>query len=145
MDLEHYTKNRINILKERTTHCVCKYCGGQLHLRRIIFSNTEGARIEIFCEHCNRIEFGVEKEIYQCARNFVEKFNFNCFLDLEDNETTKRMNIAKVCEIITWADQKRGLLDDNGFTTDIHLEDGITGDILFVQGEPLVSENRNLF
>lgn len=60
------------MLKKRTKRCVCKYCGGKLKLRRIIFSEYEDARIEIFCSQCDRIEFGVEPEISRSAEYFVE-------------------------------------------------------------------------
>lgn len=132
MEINYTSESRINILKDRTTHCVCKYCGSRLHVRRIIFSNTEGARIEIFCEQCGRIEFGVEQEIYQCAKNFVEKFCYNAYPDIDDGVTAQRMTIAKVCDIIAWADQKRGLLDEHGFKVPIALEKGIAGDVMLV-------------
>lgn len=54
-------KEHIQMLRNRVKHCVCKYCGGQLKLRQISFSEFEDARTEIFCSDCDRIEFGVEK------------------------------------------------------------------------------------
>ena len=42
------SEKRLDMLKKRTKRCVCKYCGGRLKLRRIIFSDYEDARIEIF-------------------------------------------------------------------------------------------------
>lgn len=107
---------RLALLKERTKRCVCKYCGGALRLRRIIFSDFEDARVEIFCERCDRIEYGCEPEIYRNARYFVEELDFSCYPDLEANERTRRMNIAKVCEIMIWGDQHLGFLVDEGFT-----------------------------
>ena len=98
--LEAFAQKRLALLKKRANRCVCKYCGGSLRLRRIIFSDYEEARVEIFCEHCDRIEYGCEPEIYRNALYFVEEMQFTCYPDLEANERTKRMNVAKVCEIM---------------------------------------------
>ena len=62
------SEKRVDMLKKRTHRCVCKYCGGKLKLRQIIFSEFEDARTEIFCSDCDRIEFGVEQEIYDSAK-----------------------------------------------------------------------------
>lgn len=124
------SEKRLAMLKKRTKRCVCKYCGGQLKLRRIIFSNYEDARIEIFCSHCDRIEFGVEPQIYHSAKYFVENSRFNCFTDLDDNERTKQMTISKVCEIMSWENQMIGILDDSGFNIPIKMEENIVGECI---------------
>ena len=62
----------------RSQRCVCKYCGGQLEVRTIVFNEILDARTELFCTHCDRIEYGVEKELYQSACYFVETFDYNC-------------------------------------------------------------------
>ena len=103
------------MLKQRSARCVCKYCGGHLKVRQIIFSEYEDARVELFCQSCDRIEFGVEPEIYDNARYYVEETGFNCFPDLEDNGKTKQMTMAKVCEIMTWENQNLGILTQEGF------------------------------
>lgn len=77
------SEKRLNSLKRRTKRCVCKYCGGTLKLRQIAFSEYEDARVEIFCSECNRIEFGVEREIYSSAKFFVENSRFNCYPDMD--------------------------------------------------------------
>lgn len=133
MIIDYSSEDRILQLKNRTIHCVCKYCGSKLHVRRIIFSSAEGARVEIFCEKCGRIEFGVEKEIFQCAKTFVERFKFNLYPELDDGAMVKRMTIAKVCDIITWADQKRGFLDEQGFRVPINMDERIDGVLHFVR------------
>ena len=140
MNLDYCAEERIAMLKARTKRCVCKYCGNTLHLKRLTFSNLEGVRIEIFCEYCGKIEFGVEKEIYQCARNFVEEMDFTCYPDLDRNEDTKRMTVAKVCEIIAWADQKRNFLDEHGFKVGVDMSGGMIGDVQFVSRDSLQNE-----
>lgn len=106
---------RIEVLKRRVKRCVCKYCGGNLKLKRIIFSEHEDARVEIFCRNCDRIEYGVEPELYQSAKYFVEELAFNCFPNLDDNEQTRRMNVAKVCEIMAWSHKDLGIITEEGF------------------------------
>lgn len=128
-------EERVKLLKERRMHCVCKYCGGELRLKRMVFHQEDGLRIEIFCQQCNRIEFGVEKETYLCAKSFVEDLDFDCYPDLERNESTKRMTIAKVCEIISWADKKRGFLSAAGFKVPVNTLENLAGEIVFIDSQ----------
>lgn len=115
----YQAEGRVEELKGRAKRCCCKYCGGKLELRRIIFSDDEDARIELFCSQCDRIEYGVEPEIYNNAVQFVDRLKFNIYADLDDNEKTRRMNIAKVCEIMAWGDKNLGILDGNGFNVPV--------------------------
>ena len=72
-------EDRVESLKKRTKRCVCKYCGSKLELRKIIYGDIENARVEIFCSECNRIEYGVEEEVYRVAKYFVEDMDFNAY------------------------------------------------------------------
>lgn len=125
--MDFHSKKRLDVLKRRSKRCVCKYCGGPLVLKRIIFSSFEDARVEIFCKDCARIEYGVEPAIYQSARYFVEHSGFNCFPDLDGNERTKQMTISKVCEIMAWQDQNFGILNENGFTIPLAINENQLG------------------
>lgn len=116
------SESRIETLKARAKRCCCKYCGGKLTLKRIIFSDFEDARVEIYCDSCERIDYGIEPEIYQSAQNFVDQLEFNYFPDLTPNARTRRMNVAKVCEIMAWGYQNTGLLDEHGFTVPLSCE-----------------------
>lgn len=135
-------EKRIDMLKKRTKRCVCKYCGGRLKLRRIIFSDYEDARIEIFCNSCDRIEFGVEREIYASAKFFVENTNFNCYPDLDNNERTQQMTIAKVCEIMAWQDQNLGLMNTEGFIVPITINENFVGECVTLTDEDLLEDEE---
>ena len=132
---------RVPMLKSRAKRCVCKYCGGRLKLRRIIFSSYEEARVEMFCNSCDRIEFWVEPEIYQSAKFFVENSRFNCFPDLDDNERTKQMTIAKVCEIMTWQDQNLGFLNDTGFAVPLKMNENFIGECITLSDQDLTEDD----
>ena len=134
---EYYSGERIKALKKRVQRCKCKYCGGELVVRQLAFNHIEEARIEIFCSRCNRMEYGVEPEVYLAAKYFVEQSGFNCFPELEDNENTQRMIIAKVCEILTWQNRYIGILDDEeGYTIDIKpKENYIDGCVTFSEND----------
>ena len=110
------SSSRVETLKARAKRCVCKYCGGALSLKRIIFSDCKDARIEIYCDSCERIEYGIEPPIYRSAQNFVDSLAFNYFADMDQNDRTRRMDVAKVCEIMAWGYKNTGLLDEQGFT-----------------------------
>lgn len=133
MGLDYCAQERVEMLQKRIRRCVCKYCGSELRLKRLVFHQEEGMRIEVFCQQCDKIEFGVEKEIYLCAKSFVEDLDFNAYPDLEQNDTTRRMTIAKVCEIIAWADKKRGFLNEAGFQVPVHLDEHLAGELFFIR------------
>lgn len=50
---------------------------------------------------------------------FVEQTSFNHYPELDDAEQTKRMNIAKVCEIMSWENKGLGFLSDEGFAVPV--------------------------
>lgn len=137
MEYKHNTEARTNMLKERARRCVCKYCGSLLKLHRIIFSEHEEARIEIFCSHCERIEYGVEPEVYASAKYFVDELKFNHYPDLDESETTRQMNIAKICEISNWVLKNMGLLTEDGFTTDIKMKDALIAECVLLSNQEL--------
>ena len=119
---------RLNDLKWRVKNCKCKYCGSPLRLRRILYGNNPQGRVEIFCTECNRIEYGIEPEIYSVVKYFVEEFNFNIYPHNDESEKTKQMNVAKVSEIIAWAYKNMGLLGSRGFTIPIDITKSILGE-----------------
>lgn len=90
-------------LKEREARCVCKMCGSPLEIRMIIFNQYGGQGVELYCPHCDRIEYGTEPEIFETARAFLEQFEFNYFPDMAEGERNKLLNTAKLCEIIAWS------------------------------------------
>lgn len=106
---------RKEMLLQRSRRCRCRYCGGKLSLKRIVYSEFEDARLELYCEDCQRLEFGVENDIYDVAKYFVESLEFNCYPNFPDNNHTKQMNIAKVCEILSLGCRQLGLLGNQGF------------------------------
>jgi len=128
--IDYNSKKRLTMLKERAKRCQCKYCGGNLVVRQLSFSSLEDARIEIFCKNCDRIEFGVEPEIYLNARFFVEETGFNCYPDLDNSERTKQMTIAKVCEIMTWENQNIGILTPDGFRVPLFMNENYIGECI---------------
>ena len=146
MNIDYCAEQRVKMLQNRVQRCVCKYCGNELRLKRLTFSHEKSMRIEIFCQHCNRIEFGVEKATYYCAKSFVETLGFQYYQDVEEGENLKRMNIAKVCEIISWADKKRGFLNENGYTMPINSSQITVGELIVMtrdQVEQLVTEGES--
>ena len=82
--MESVKASRAAFLRERKQHCVCKYCGSELSIQRLVFSTDDDARIELVCLHCQRIEFGVEKEIYLAAKFYVEEIGFTYFHDFDN-------------------------------------------------------------
>lgn len=136
--------DRVEALKNRVGRCVCKSCGSKLELRRIIYGEFEDPRVEIFCTQCDKIEYGVEQEIYHVAKYFVEEMEFNAFPDLDYSEKTKKMNIAKVCDIISWAYKNMGLLDIEGFKCDVAIDTDIDGSTFLIEDDKLQQALKNV-
>jgi len=136
----YLSENRIDNLKQRSKRCVCSYCGGPLTLRRIIFNDVEDARVEIFCDSCDRIEFGVEPEIYSSASNFVDNLEFNYFEGLDRNEKTRKMNISKVCEILAWGCKNMGLTNRGGFCVPVDMAQSDWAECLVMKSADIDTE-----
>lgn len=123
---------RLEDLKWRVKNCRCRYCGAPLRLRRILYGNNPQGRVEIFCTECDRIEYGVEPEIYAVSKYFVEEFNFNIFPNNDNSETTTQMNIAKICDIIALGCKNMGILSARGFDVPLDIKKSILGeDVIF--------------
>lgn len=75
--MQKQNEKRLEMLKKRVKRCVCKSCGGPLSLRQLDYNEFEDARIELFCAHCDRLEFGIEPEIYMSAQYYVDEFRVN--------------------------------------------------------------------
>lgn len=114
-------RNRMEDLVSRSERCCCKQCGGKLEVRIVVYNKYGGSGAELYCDHCQKIEYGTEPEIYRAAKNFVDRLGFNHFVDLEENERTYMLNIAKVCEILSWGGKYWGLLGKDGFNIDLEL------------------------
>lgn len=136
----YWMTDRVERLKARKKRCVCKYCGKPLEIKRFIFSDISDARIELYCETCGRIEFGVEPEIYQSATNFVDNLNVDFFEDLDDNAKKHQMNVAKVCEIMARGFRNTGLLTADGFTTELNMEHGAWEECMVLTSEQIPEE-----
>ncbi len=136
------SENRVKTLKRRAKRCRCKYCGGKLSVKRISFSEFEDARIELYCDTCEQIEYGVEPAIYQSAENFVDNLEFNHYPDIDQNARTRRMNIAKVCEIMAWGFKNTSLLTEEGFTAPVDCMDHSMDHCLIITEDELAAETE---
>ena len=133
---------RIAELKKRTKRCVCSYCGGNLVIRRISAGVADDGRVEIFCENCNRIEYGTEPEIFQAAKYYANELKFDYYPDLDDGYRKQRMNIAKACEIMQWCCNNLGLINEDGFAHSEEIRKKMqTNDIIFTDEDLQADED----
>lgn len=140
----HQNEKRLEMLKKRVQRCVCKSCGSSLSLRQIDFHDFEDARIEIFCEQCDRMEFGIEPEIYTSARYYVDEFQVNFYPDLGDNMVTKKMTVASIAEIISWSLQNMGYLTKEGFVVKPTMEGKLLGECIVLNDQMLDELEKEL-
>ena len=132
---------RLYELKVRTKNCCCRYCGGELKLRRILYGNVKEGRVEIFCNECNRIEYGVNKEIYHVAKYFEDEFQLNLYPANDDTVRTYQMNVAKLCDIMAWGCKNLGLLEYDGFKVPVDISKSILGEEIVLYDKDLDIEN----
>ena len=132
---------RLYELKVRTKNCCCRYCGGELKLRRILYGNVKEGRVEIFCNECNRIEYGVNKEIYHVAKYFEDEFQLNLYPANDDTVRTYQMNVAKLCDIMAWGCKNLGLLEYDGFKVPVDISNSILGEEIVLYDKDLDIEN----
>lgn len=129
--------SRTKELKSRSERCVCKYCGHGLEVRSIVFNEILDARTELFCTHCDRVEYGVEREIYQSAKYFVDTFDYDCFADLDQSALSRQMSVAKVCEIMNWVVKQLGFIDREGFCVPLKINTNLVGECLQLDDQQL--------
>ena len=137
----YWAENRVETLKKRKNRCVCKYCGGPLAIKRIMFSDIKDARIELYCDNCERIEYGIEPEIYQSACNFVDNLEVDFYDTLDNNDSKRLMNIAKVCEIIAWGYRNVGLLNADGFTVELDMNNEVWEECMILENDQVPEDN----
>jgi len=104
--------------RKRMARCCCKQCGGPLSMKVVIYDPYGGHDVEMFCDHCHKIEYGTEKEIYNLASQFIDNYQYNYFMDMVEDEHSEQMNTAKLCEIIGWVFSELGLIGDDGVIKD---------------------------
>jgi len=135
---ENTTDVRLYELQGRVKRCCCSYCGNELVLRRITTGREDAGRIEIFCPNCDRIEFGVEKEIYQVAKYYANTLRFDYYPELDDSERKHRMNCAKACEVIHWGCKNLGLLKQDGFAIPLEMDASVLGEDIILTEDDLL-------
>ena len=133
---------RISALRERAARCHCRYCGSALTLRKITYAAYDEAKIELFCAHCDRIEAGVEPEIYTLAAYYVDDMKYDHYPNLDQSVRKRRMNIAMVCDILNWGLKNAGLLDKEGFTVPLHVAEDVLGEALTISGSQLAALDK---
>lgn len=137
----YWAENRVETLKKRKNRCVSKYCGGSLAIKRIMFSDIKDARIELYCDNCERIEYGIEPEIYQSACNFVDNLEVDFYDTLDNNDSKRLMNIAKVCEIMAWGYRNVGLLNADGFTVELDMNNEVWEECMILENDQVPEDN----
>lgn len=123
---------RVSRLQKRLKRCVCKSCGGSLILKKMTYGKIEEGRIEIFCPKCNRIEYGVEEDVYRVAKYFVNVMEWDYFSDVENGEKKERMNVRKASEIINWSLEALGMIGDEGFRYPVKIGRELLGEELLL-------------
>lgn len=103
-------------MKARQKRCVCRQCGRELEIRMIIFCQYGGQGLELYCPVCQRIEYGVEKELFALANKFIKETEFNYFLDMPEDKRSLALNKAKIGELFSWLFYELGLCDKDGLT-----------------------------
>ena len=103
---------RVEHLKERAKRCCCSYCGGELAVRRILYQTTAESRIELYCDSCEKIEYGVPRALYDSAKAAVERMGFNYYPETQEGARRNQMNIAKLSTLTAWQLRYLGLEED---------------------------------
>lgn len=126
---------RVEHLKERAKDCCCSYCGGDLAVRRILYQTTAEYRIELYCDNCEKIEYGVPRALYDSAKAAIERLGFNYYPETEEGVTRNQMNIAKLSTLTAWQLRYLGMIDDE------RLKDTAEGSTQSMDTNTIVSED----
>ena len=105
-------------VRTRAERCVCKQCGTRLEAKVVIYNRYGGSGLELYCPHCQKLEYGTEPEIFELASDFVDSVEFDYFVDMEEGPHHTELNVAKVCEMLAWVYRKTGVLSSGGTKRD---------------------------
>lgn len=144
MGIPYQNEKRLDMLKKRVQRCVCKSCGQPLSLRQIDFNDFEDARIEIFCDHCDRLEFGIEPEVYASAQYYVDEYDVNLYPDMGDNAVTRKMSIANIANVMSWVLQDLGYLNKDGFTVAPNMANKVLGECIVLNDQAVEQMEKEL-
>lgn len=144
MGIPYQNEKRLDMLKKRVQRCVCKSCGQSLSLRQIDFNDFEDARIEIFCDHCDRLEFGIEPEVYASAQYYVDEYDVNLYPDMGDNAVTRKMSIANIANVMSWVLQDLGYLNKDGFTVAPNMANKVLGECIVLNDQAVEQMEKEL-
>ena len=103
---------RVEQLKARTKSCCCSFCGGELSVKRVLLQTSPDWRIELYCDTCEKIEYGVPQALFDSAKAAVERLGFNYYPEMEAGATRTQMNISKLATLTSWQLRYAGLDDD---------------------------------
>ena len=67
----------------------------------------------------------------------MDELQFNHYPDLDESETTRQLNIAKICEIATWVLKNMNLLSEEGFYTEIKMKDALMAECVLLTDHDL--------
>lgn len=109
-------------------------------MRKITYAAYDEAKIEMYCSHCDRMEYGVEPIIYKMAEYYAEEIQFDYYPEMDESESKHRMNISTLCDIMNWALKNTGLLEESGFTVPIGVNPEILGEASIYSREELKDE-----
>lgn len=105
-------------LLARAERCVCKMCGGGLELRVIIYNKYGGSGTELYCPNCQKIEYGTEPELYRLAQDYIAQVEYDYFTEMEQDQRHAQLNVAKVCETLSWMFKRLEIMDGSGLHKD---------------------------
>ncbi len=134
---EKEQSSRIQQLRQRAARCQCRYCGNPLTLRKITYAAYDEAKIELFCEQCNRIEIGVEPEIYKLAKYYIDEMKYDHYPNLDNSVRKRRMNTALICDILNWGFKNGGMLGKEGFCVPVRLDEDLMGEAFAISERDL--------
>lgn len=132
---------RIEKLKKRAKRCVCKYCGKPLTLRKVTYAAYDEAKIDIHCQNCDRIEYGVEPEVYLLSKYFVEQMRYDHYPYLDETPQKRQMNISVINDIVSWAFQHADLINEEGLTIPLQIDDDTLGEIISTTADELARKS----
>lgn len=101
-------------LFQRAERCICRQCGGKIVPSIVILDQYGGQEMDLYCPQCERVDFGIEPEIYDMAKVFIERFEYNYYVDMEEGERLTKLNTGKIVEMLSWFLKNLGLVDQDG-------------------------------
>lgn len=132
---------RTKMLQKRSERCICKYCGGELEVRSIVFNDIVEQERNFIVSIVIGLNLGQKKKFIK-MRNILWKKWITIVSQIQTiQKQLGQMSVAKVCDIMNWIITHLGFVNEDGFCVPVNSDRYMLGKNILLTDEDLAEIN----